>query len=302
MKINDPLLTREQLANVQAHADRVLREAGAHGVFPTPVDQILAAAKLTIVDDDVIDEAALRRFMNNLKAGASSLIKSALSKVLGLFEPSERLVVLDKGLHPSKIPFVKLHEAGHGCMPHQSSLYALMQDCDQTLDPYTTDLFENEANVFATEVLFQGTYYEEEAHAESFSVKVPIRLAKKFGASNYASFRRYVNTSPNPCCLVVLEKPVWQLDGTFRADIRRIVPTQSFHKLFDATNLGDRVDSLHMLADAVPSQGKRMSYYRTLQLTDRNGAIQNVTAEAFYTGHNVLILLKPKESLATGFY
>jgi hypothetical protein len=301
MKANDPQLTREQLANVQAHADRILREAAAHGVFPTPVDQILAAAKLTVVDDDVIDESALRRFMGNLKAGTSNLIKSALSKVLGLFEPGERLVVLDKDLHPSKIPFVKLHEAGHGCLPHQSGLYALMQDCDQTLDPYTTDLFENEANVFATEVLFQGKRFEEEAHAEAFSVKVPMRLAKKFGASHYASFRRYVNTSPNPCCLIVLEKPVWKLDGTFRADIRRIVPTRSFHKFFDAANLGDHVDSFHMLADAVPRQGKRMSFYRTLLLTDRNGATQYVTAEAFFTGHNVLVLLKPKESLAVGF-
>ncbi|MGO9847927.1 MAG: ImmA/IrrE family metallo-endopeptidase, partial [Methylocella sp.] len=128
-------------------------------------------------------------------------LKAALSKILGLFEPHDRLVMIDKGVPTAKKPFVKLHEAGHGFLPHQSGLFALIHDCEKTLDPDTTDLFEREANVFAVEVMFQGQAFAEEAHAEEFGIKVPMRLAKKFGASNYSAFRRYVATNPGACCV-----------------------------------------------------------------------------------------------------
>jgi Zn-dependent peptidase ImmA (M78 family) len=133
---------------------------------------------------------------------------SALSKIIGLFEPHDRLVMIDKQVPKAKKPFVKLHEAGHGFLPHQAGLFALIHDCEQTLDPDTTDLFEREANVFAVEALFQGTTFAEEAHSEEFGIKVPMRLAKKFGGSNYSAFRRYVGTNPGVCCVVVLEPAI----------------------------------------------------------------------------------------------
>jgi hypothetical protein len=48
-------------------------------------DDIMAAAKLTIVDDDILNETFLHRFLTKARAGAGT-IKSALSKVLGLIE------------------------------------------------------------------------------------------------------------------------------------------------------------------------------------------------------------------------
>ena len=45
MKSDDSRLTQHQLTNVQRHADRLLREAGAYGRFPTPVDDLLAAVE-----------------------------------------------------------------------------------------------------------------------------------------------------------------------------------------------------------------------------------------------------------------
>ena len=51
---DDSLLDASQLATVRRHADLLLREASALGRFPTPVDDIMAAAKLTVVDDEVL--------------------------------------------------------------------------------------------------------------------------------------------------------------------------------------------------------------------------------------------------------
>jgi hypothetical protein len=41
--------------------------------------------------------------------------------------------------------FIKLHEAGHGTLPHQAKVYRLIHDCEKTLDAEITDLFEREA-------------------------------------------------------------------------------------------------------------------------------------------------------------
>lgn len=286
---DDSLLQPHQLANVQRHADRLLREASAIGRFPTPVDDIMAAAKLTVVDDEVLNESLLRQFAKKAKSGIAS-IKSALSKVLGLFEANDRLVVIDKEAPKPRKPFIKLHEAGHGALPHQSKVYALIHDCERTLDAEISDLFEREANVFASEALFQGNVFAKKAEQLDFGVKAPVALAKKFGSSNYAAFRRYVITSGSACCVVVLEPAVRHLDGGFSAEVRRVVMNKSFEKIYDGKALAVIVTAGHVLAPVIPR--KRMTFDHEIVLTDRNNDERICIAEAFDTGHQTLILIK----------
>jgi hypothetical protein len=177
-------------------------------------------------------------------------------------------------------------------MPHQSKLYKIMHDCEKTLEPDIADLFEREANVFASEVLFQGEAFSQEAHAQSFGIKVPMSLAKKYGASNYATFRRYVISNPNSCCVVILEPPVYAADGSFTAEVRRVVVSKSFKTIFEATVLTSTVTDSHPLYSVIPASGKRMSFDREVVLTDRNCDERICTAEAFYTKHQVLVLIR----------
>lgn len=288
---DDSLLDPHQLATVQRHADLLLRDAAAIGRFPTPIDDLLAAAKLTVVDDEELNDSLLRQFMNKAKAGIAT-IKAALSKVLGLFESNDRLVVIDRNAPEPRIPFIKLHEAGHGSLPHQSTMYKLIHDCEKTLDPYITDLFEREANVFASEVLFQGEVFTNEAHGQSFGIKVPMKLARKFGASNYATFRRYVMTNPNACCVVVLEPCVYADNGDFTADVRRVVMSKTFEKIYEGKVLCTTVSSSHPLATVVPRNGKRMCFQHEIVLTDRNRDERICLAESFNTTHQTLVLLR----------
>ena len=48
---DDSSLTPGQLARVRKEAERALREAGALGVFPTPIDRIMAVARV----EDLVD-------------------------------------------------------------------------------------------------------------------------------------------------------------------------------------------------------------------------------------------------------
>src|SRR5262245_40375287 len=150
-KPDDSTLSAGQRAKVRAEAKRALREAGGFGIFPTPVERIMAVAKVREVQDHVLDEG----FLAKMRADAGGLVKSALSKVLGLFHAEEGLVFLDHTLMKVKKTFVRLHEAAHGFLPWQRSMYALVEDCDHALESDVAALFDREASVFASEVLFQ---------------------------------------------------------------------------------------------------------------------------------------------------
>ena len=289
IKPDDETLTPSQLANVEKHADRLLREAGAHGVYPTPVAALLAAAKLTVVEDEFLDEGILRRFLRQATERGKAALKSALGKVLGLFEPHDRLVMIDTGVPTPKKPFVKLHEAGHGFLPHQSGLFGLIHDCEKTLDPDITDLFEREANVFAVDVMFQGKTFATEAHSDTFGMKVPMRLAKKYGASNYSTFRRYVRTNPAACCVIVLEPVTFPHSGTF--EVRRIIPSRTFNGIYDGAALFSVINRTHPIAHVIPV-GRRMTAERKIVLVDRNKGRRECRAEAFDTKHQIFVLIR----------
>lgn len=288
---DDSILDPHQLAIVQRHAQRLLHEASAIGRFPTPVDDLVAAAKLTIVDDEVLSARFLKRLVRKSKSGIAT-IKSALSKVLGLLEANDRLVIIDKNVPPPRMPFIILHETGHGTLPHQREAYGILQDCDSTLDPEITDLFEREANVFASEVLFQGHRFSEEAHAQQFSIKVPMDLARKYGASKYATFRRYVATNPHVSCLVVLNKTVPTSEGGFRADVRRVIASTSFDAIYDSKTLRSTVTKSHVLGAVVPRFGKRLIYQTEIVMLDRNKDRRLCVAEAFNNTHQTLVLIR----------
>ncbi|XOV74839.1 MAG: ImmA/IrrE family metallo-endopeptidase [Phycisphaerales bacterium] len=116
---------------------------------------------------------------------------------------------LDKTVHAAKLPFLKLHELGHGLLPWQRDIYALTADCKQTLDPEVNDLFERETNAFASEVLFQVDTFTNEAADHPFSIKTPMKLSKKYGASVYSTVRHTCEQTPARAPWSYLSRRIW---------------------------------------------------------------------------------------------
>lgn len=289
MRSNDDVLEPHQLATIRKHSNLLLREASALGVFPTPVDQIMAAAKLVVMENDSLDENVLQQ----LKTWATSPIttmKRALSKVLGLFHASDRLVLIDLSMPAVRKPFIKLHEAGHGTLPHQRGVYAVIQDCEQTLDLETRDLFEREANVFASETLFQGEQFTFDAQQSAFGLKSAMKLADRYGASKYATFRRYVDTSSLACCVLMLDPAIVPESGKPFHEIHRAVCSKSFYEQYDHADFGSVITEGHFLAHLLPKN--RMTAPRKIKLQNRNGVKRVCMAEAFNSGRNVFILIR----------
>lgn len=287
---DDSSLTSGQMARVRKEAERALREAGALGVFPTPVDQIMAAARVTVVDEDVLNPNLIEKFRAQAQKAGQAL-RRAVGKVLGLFHASEGLVFLDQTIAAVKRRFISLHEAGHGFLPWQRPMYVVVEDCEKSLDAGTAELFDREANVFASEVLFQLDMFHDMAEGEKFEIWTPVGLAKKFNASNYASIRQYVSKNSRTCAVVVMDMPVLTEGYGFTATLRRAIHSNSFTEMFGEYQWRETFSPDDSIGALVPVGKRRSSGKRSLSLKDLNGGSHDCVAESFSTGRNVFVLV-----------
>lgn len=287
---DDCSLTPIQLKKVRAEAERALREAGALGVFPTPIEQIMAVAKVVEVKDEPLTQGLVDRLRATV-GKASGALKRALSKVLGLFHASEGLVFLDQKLMAVKKRFIRLHESGHGFLPWQRTMYAVVEDCEKSLDTQAAELFDREANVFASEVLFQLDSFRDMAESSEFSIWTPVRLSKEFEASIYASIRQYVSKNHRACAVVVLNMPEFVEGDGFRATLRRPIQSEQFTRIFGKYPWKQYYTPLDEIGALVPVGKARASGKRALVLRDQNGERHECIAEAFTQKHQVFVLI-----------
>ncbi|MCB1880515.1 MAG: hypothetical protein KDI54_10730 [Gammaproteobacteria bacterium] len=273
----------------------MLEKADAFGRFPTPVSDVIGSANLTIAPEGAFGDSLLSRIRN--KAGKA--LKRALSKVLGLLDIKGRLVFIDHTIHVVKQTFIKLHETGHAVMPWQRDIYAVVEECEKTLNPEIADLFDREANVFASEVLFQLDSFSNEAADHDFGLLTPVRLSKKYGASIYSSIRRYVSTSGTACTVLVLNPPEAKHSTGFQASLRRVVNSPDFEKVFGDLPWPHCFTPDDNIGAMIPVGRRRMSGPRSIDLTDLNGEKHDCLAEAFTQTHQVFILIHSISTLSS---
>lgn len=296
-KADDSSLDPEELRAVQVAARRALDRASAWGVYPTPTTDILDAARLKIAPKNAFDPRILTEYLLGKTESAANALKSAVAKILGIYDAGERTIHIDDSVHQSKQNFLKLHEAGHHEIPSHRNAFRIFQDCAKTLDPTTADLFEREANNFARFVLFQGDGYASVAADHQLDLRTPIKLARTFGSSIYSSCREFVRTHQRACAVYILEPITFCEKTGARAEVRRIEASPAYLRQFR------RPDDLeitlnHSLGRALPV-GEKMTRPTSVSITDRNGHAHECLAEAFNTGYNVLLLVYPVKALST---
>lgn len=293
---DDSTLTPGQSARIRKEAERALHQANAFGTLPTPIHEIMRVAQVREVEEDIFNPSFIAKIMGKAEK-AGQLIKRAVSKVMGLFHASEGLVYIDRTLMLVRQQFVRLHESAHGFLPWQRSMYAVVQDCDQALDPDTADLFDREANTFASEVLFQLDTFRDLAEEKPFEIWTPVNLSKRFNASVYSSIRQYVSKNHRTCAVVVLNMPELEPGVGFRATLRRVVMSQQFKDKFQNQPWPESYTPNDEIGRMVPAIGRKASGKRQLGLTDVNGTIHDCVAESFTTTKQVFILIHAKQAL-----
>lgn len=184
-----------------AHADRLLRAAGAVGTLPTPIDDLYQAARIT---NEVEAEAAKERFFARLSKQGREVFLSLWQKLRGIADLRDRVVYIPKGVPAPRELFVKAHELGHEVIPwHQVD--PTYTDDDVSLRPDTQDLFEREASFFAAEVIFQGKRFTHQSRDYRPSLDAVFTLAEEYGASRHSTLRRFVEEHDEPLAAV----PYW---------------------------------------------------------------------------------------------
>ena len=248
----------------------------------------MVIAKATEIPDDVLGNPAFLRRMRKKAGGA---LRSALSKVMGLFDAKGGDIFIDRSLLLVKQTFVRLHEAAHAYLPWQRPMYAVVEDCAQSIDPDVAELFDHEANLFASEVLFQLDAFVTEANDRAFDIFVPVNLAKKYGASAYASIRQYVSKNHRTCVVVILNPPQLVPNDGFRAALRRVVCSPTFQAQFSRLVWPEQVTPDDNIGAMVPLGKRRASGKQPIELIDDNGERHECLAEAFTQGYQVFILI-----------
>jgi Zn-dependent peptidase ImmA (M78 family) len=197
----------------------ILKQSKSFDVFPTPVDDIVRFAELQVDKDHSLHTVPNHYISKNVDA-----LKRALRKVFGALDRRQKLIYLEPGLLQVKKHFIQLHEVGHHSLPWQRDTFDYVED-EQSLAPETKDLFEAEANFFASAALFQLDRFESLAEILPLEIKSVRYLAKYFGASIHATIRRYVETINKRCALLVLKVE----DG--------LIPTLSLRNYFQSSRL-----------------------------------------------------------------
>ena len=287
-KPDEIALTREQREAIRTHARRALQASGALGHFPTDVTAVMKVAQATEIHEHVLGNPS---FLARLRHKAGGALRSALSKVMGIFDARAGEIFIDRTLHLVKQTFVRLHETAHAYLPWQRPMYAVVEDCAQSIDPEVAELFDREANVFASEVLFQIDSFVTEASEHPFGIFVPVNLSKKYGASIYSSMRQYVTKNHRTCAVLVLEPPQLIAGDGFRAALRRPVYSPTFQSKFSGLTWPDYFTPDSEVGGMIPISGRRASGKHAIELVDNNGERHECLAEAFTQTYQVFVLI-----------
>ena len=187
-------------SEVGKRVDRLLLLADAYGRFPTPVEDIVAAAELTMTGENPLDESALKLMPKYLLAH----LRAGLRKVEGALDRRARLVhVRPDVANQSRKRFILLHETTHAILPHQQDL--VFADDHETLAPTVKQVFEQEANQGAAELLFQHRSFRDHAAQFEISMTSVQTLSHQYGASLHSTLRRFAETHRRAVAVAVFD-------------------------------------------------------------------------------------------------
>ena len=121
----------------------ILKSSKSLDVFPTPVDKIVEYCELNLSNKN-----GFHHIPSNYIPKKIDAFNRMLKKVLGAFDREEKVIYIDPSLPHVKQNFIKLHETGHGAIPWQKEIK--YEDNEYTLSPAVKEVFEAEANYFAS--------------------------------------------------------------------------------------------------------------------------------------------------------
>ena len=177
-------------------AHKLLREADALGVLPTPLDQLFTVAKVTNIS--ALPEEG---FLQSLSERAKGFFRSAMQKIRGIADLREKATYVPRDTKAPRERFARAHELGHQVIPWHSIDPAYL-DTSETLGRDAKFLFEQEANFFGAETIFQGEKFRTLARDYRPSFEAIFILSDHHQASRQATTWRFVEEQDEALALL----------------------------------------------------------------------------------------------------
>lgn len=281
-------------ADIDILVSHLLDQAQARGIFPTPVEAILAAQQLEVSDGIV------NLFAPHVVADAPEPVRHRIQTLieqgkcpLGLLDRRSRVVHIPPDELVVRQRFGLLHEVGHDLCPWQSALVHL--HVGGRIDERVAIWFEEEANYAAAHLLFQQQVFEEVAFQALPTFDTICTLAEQFGASLHATFRHYIEYS-SACIGGCIIAPGSQeaISPASCLMVKRAIVTRSFRDRYALTDHPMHFltgSPLEELGKAHRQLALTSSVEGTLVLPSRHAEMRRLHYSLFGNSHHLFWLL-----------
>ncbi len=288
-----PIVALESAPEIIKIADRALKAAGAKGKLPTPIEELIQVAQI----DDEDTEGIVKRFLSSLNEGGRALFRSSFQKVRGIADLRERAIYVPSDTAPRE-RFAKGHELGHQLIPWHhigaEKVSSFYRDTDFTLSPVVRDIFDIEANFFASEVIFQGKRFSQRARDYKPSFEAVFLLADLHGASRQATLRRYIEAQDEVLAGISYLPSLYdRRDGLPTLRSPRLIGSPGFNRKYGRIRLPSQIPPDHPWAQARTCNGISLG---EIDL-DCDGPLVRFQWQAWWNSYTLLVLLRRRPSL-----
>lgn len=233
-------------------AHDILRKGNALGILPTPIDDLIQAAK---IKDESGTQNVIEKFLSSVPANLKSWFLSGIRKLRGIADLRDRAIYVPQDTAPREL-FAKSHELGHELIPWHNAfpdnLNPYCKDDDLSLSPDAEKLFDQEANFFAAEIIFQGRLFRERVLSYQASFDAVFLLADQHGASRQATLRKYVEEQDEAVAAITYlpSRCVTDLEGLPLLRKPRLFGSKKFSNKFANILAPQIIQSTHPWAEA----------------------------------------------------
>jgi hypothetical protein len=268
---------------------RLIREADAAGVLPTPLDRLFQVAKVTNIAE-LPDET----FLQTLSEKARGFFISAKQKLRGIADLREKATYVPCDLNSGRESFAKAHELGHQVIPWHEIDSAYLDD-SESLSPSAKATFEQEANFFGAQTIFQGDQFRSLARDFQPSFDAIFVLADKHGASRQATAWRFVEEQDEALALLQYY-PTNAIDheGNSVLSVWRSVGSPAFNQRYADIDFPQVIRTGHPWV-AARDMNQPCDGNESLGIAGRNVIFQ---WRAWWNGYTLLVLLRRKPVLS----
>ena len=282
------ILPPESAEEISKYARKTLRSAEAVGKLPTPVDELLEAAR---VGNLKIDEDVKESFSARLTGPTKQAFNTMWQKIRGIADIRKRVTYVDENTSQPRILFTKGHELAHQVLPWHRLDPGYFDD-DKILMGNTEELFDAEANFFSAEIIFQGDNFTRMVRDYTVGFETIFHLAQSHGASRHATAWRYIEEQDEAVALLAY----WPWPNRFNPEIFHLGKSIASPKFLRKFNSIDIPQELTQNQAWVAAYDSSLLQNDMISL-DCDAGTFRFEWEAWWNSYTLLVILRQKPKL-----